>query len=31
MSLTYVFDTPELRWADGFSDLPILPSGDMGC
>jgi hypothetical protein len=30
-SLTYVFDTPELRWAEGFvSFLTILPHGEMG-
>jgi hypothetical protein len=31
VSLTYVFDTPELTWADGFvSFLTILPHGEMG-
>jgi hypothetical protein len=30
MSLTYAFDTPELRWVDGFSFQPILPDGQMG-
>jgi hypothetical protein len=31
MSLAYVFDTPELRWAQGFvSFLTILPHGEMG-
>ena len=30
MSLTYVFDTPELRWADGIAFLTILPHGEMG-
>lgn len=30
MSLTYVFDNPELRWADGIAFLTILPHGEMG-
>jgi hypothetical protein len=30
MSLTYVFDTPELRWADGIAFATILPHGEMG-
>jgi hypothetical protein len=31
MSLTYLFDTPELRWAQGFVEfLTILPHGEMG-
>ena len=30
MSLTYVFDTQELRWVDGIAFLTILPNGEMG-
>jgi len=30
MSLTYVFDTPGLRWVDGLAFLTILPHGEMG-
>jgi hypothetical protein len=30
MSLTYVFDTPGLRWADGLAFLTILPHGGIG-
>jgi hypothetical protein len=29
MFLTYAFDTPELRWADGIAFVPILPH-EMG-